>query len=759
MDALYLLGIGWIAGLICFAIPYGWGIPLGAGLVGALLTRENPRLMRTWFCLGLVGVAAWFYLLLRTPRPAPTDVSLQPQLGRGVLVGKVTSSPRTTRSQRQQLWLEAQTWTPQRGETNAVSGRVYVTLNTRPTRTNPNNPDEEEAEETQTLTLPDLHPSQIVEIQGSLYLPRPAQNPGSFDFQRYLRQQGSFAGFSGTAIKVRDPGSPYGGWALRRRIRRALVQALGTEQGELVSSLVMGSRAADLPTDINDAFREVGLAHVLAASGFHVSTLIGVVVALVSRFPARRQQIIVFSVLALYVILTGGSPSVLRATLMGGAAVLAIRDEGSKAKKLNPVSLLLLAAVVLLIYEPNWIYDVGFQLSFMATFGLVVGVDPIVQRLPWIPKALATALAVPLAAQFWVFPILLVVFGKINTYFLVSNLLTLPIVTPLIIGGFLVSALALVAPPAAVLVAPVLTLLITPLINIVFWIASWPFTSFYTGGVSWAQAFCLYAVMLALVFWPAWKATVRWYGTFGIMALFLAAPTFLPQPPVTVTVLATGQVPVLVVRSQGQTILFNSGDPAAVNNTVLPFLRQQGIRQIDDAVSFTFRPEDNAGWEPLHQAIPIRQFWSTDTFEIPKGNGIDYRILKEPGDTLDVAPLVKLKTLATRPLAVQMEVPGKEGQPVRWLLAGSLSERQQQFLERSRLVQPPIDWLWWPGTAIQDSFLDKLEIRGGIATGRRVGQAVVKSFSDQQAAFFHVSQEGSLRWTPQGLIALQGEST
>ncbi|MEN9246123.1 MAG: hypothetical protein Q6J78_05420, partial [Thermostichales cyanobacterium SRBZ-1_bins_19] len=65
MDALYLLGLGWIAGLICFALPYGWGIPLLVGLVGAILSRDIPRLMRTWVCMGLVGEAAWVYLWLR----------------------------------------------------------------------------------------------------------------------------------------------------------------------------------------------------------------------------------------------------------------------------------------------------------------------------------------------------------------------------------------------------------------------------------------------------------------------------------------------------------------------------------------------------------------------------------------------------------------------------------------------------------------------------------------------------------------------
>ncbi|GAB4217453.1 MAG: ComEC/Rec2 family competence protein [Synechococcales cyanobacterium] len=755
MEAIYLLGLAWIGGLMVQPIAYGWMLPLLVGVGGTILTRRRPRLMRTWLAVGVVGYVAWFYLTVRIPYPSATDVSQQSQLGAGVLTAKITSSPRTTRSKRQQIWVEAQGWTPRDGEVTQVSGLVYVTINPRQDRSG--SPEDEEPNDTQLTTpLPDLHPSQIVDLQGSLYLPRPAQNPGSFDFQRYLRQQGAFAGFSANGVTIRDPGSPYGGWALRRRIRRTLVDALGTEQGELVSSLVMGSRAADLPTAVNDAFREVGLAHVLAASGFHVSILIGVVVALVSGLRARHKQIIVFAVLAIYVVLTGGSPSVLRATLMGGAAVLALSDEGQK-RKFNPLALLLLAAVVLLIWQPNWIGDVGFQLSFMATFGLLVGVDPIVKRLPWMPPVIATVLAVPLAAQFWVFPILLVVFGKINTYFLIANVLTLPLVTPLIIGGFVIGAVALVLPPLATLVAPVLTILITPLLNIVFWMASWPYSSVYTGGVSWGQAILLYTVMLMLVFWPWWHRRVRWYGTFACMAVFLAGPTLLPAPPVTVTVLASNSVPVMVIRSQGQTILVNSGDPATVDNTVLPFLRQQGIRTIDDAISFTFRPEDNAGWEPLHRAIPIRQFWSTDEFSITNATGIDYRQLKQVGDEVETAPLVHLRTLATRPLALQMEVPGTDQEPVRWLLAGSLSERQQAFLSRSTAIEKPIHWLWWPGSRVDPTFLETVQVQGGIATGRRLAQEVSRWFENQEKPFFQPGRDGSLRWTAQGMTTPQTE--
>ncbi|MEN9223606.1 MAG: ComEC/Rec2 family competence protein, partial [Thermostichus sp. BF3_bins_97] len=193
MESTYLLGLGWILGLLMRAWPqaagWGWGVPLGVGLLGSLLWRRRPRLARTWLVMGVVGWVAWGYLGWRQPFPGPTDISLlAPQQGISV-VGQVTSEPRLTRSERLQFWLQAEQVLNADQTARLVSGKLYIT--TDPT----------------ALAGQDLHPNQRVRLTGSLYLPSPALNPGAFDFQAYLQRQGSFAGLSAQEVALQNGGA------------------------------------------------------------------------------------------------------------------------------------------------------------------------------------------------------------------------------------------------------------------------------------------------------------------------------------------------------------------------------------------------------------------------------------------------------------------------------------------------------------------------------------------------------------------------
>ncbi|MEN9231530.1 MAG: ComEC family competence protein, partial [Thermostichus sp. DG02_5_bins_236] len=430
MDSTYLLGLGWILGLLVRAWPqgagWGWGVPLAVGLLGSLLCRRRPRLARTWLVMGLVGWAAWGYLGWRQPFPGPTDISLlAPQQGISI-VGEITSEPRLTRSERLQFWLQAEQVLHSDQTARLVSGKLYVT-------TDPTNSEAQ-----------DLHPNQRVRLTGSLYLPSPALNPGAFDFQAYLQRQGTFAGLSAQAVVPQAGGRSWGGWTLRRRIRGAFISGLGEREGHLLASLVLGARAAQLDFDLQDAFREIGMAHALAASGFHVSLLVGVVFVLTRQLAVRGQQATILAVLVLYITLTGFSPSVLRAALMGVAAMAVLTEPRLQGKvKLNPLGTLLLAAVVLLVYQPNWITDLGFQLSFTATLGLLVGTAPIISRLSFLPPTIAAALAIPLAALLWTLPLQIVVFGRIPTYSLLANPPLMALLLPVLVAGFGVAFVAL----------------------------------------------------------------------------------------------------------------------------------------------------------------------------------------------------------------------------------------------------------------------------------------------------------------------------
>ena len=220
----------------------------------------------------------------------------------------------------------------------------------------------------------------------------------------------------------------------------AQVKGLGSPNGQLVSSMVLGRRAVDLPAQIRNLFVVGGLAHILAASGFHVSLLLGVILRFTQFVDEKKQLTIGVVVLLFYVGLTGCSPSVIRAVLMGIAILIA---KASQAK-IRPLGALLFVAVLILLVNPLWIWDLGFQLSFLATFGLVFSLPAIIKKLDWLPPTIATAIAVPLAATLWVLPLIIYTFSKVSTYSIFVNILTTPLIAVISLGGMLVSAIALV---------------------------------------------------------------------------------------------------------------------------------------------------------------------------------------------------------------------------------------------------------------------------------------------------------------------------
>ncbi|NJN29866.1 MAG: ComEC/Rec2 family competence protein [Synechococcales cyanobacterium RM1_1_8] len=123
-------------------------------------------------------------------------------------------------------------------------------------------------------------------------------------------------------------------------------------------------------------------------------------------------------------LLTGVQPSVLRAVLMGLGALTAL----VMRRKTKPLGALILTAVLLLLFNPLWIWDLGFQLSFLATLGLLVTVPPLMGRLDWLPTLFAGAIAIPLAATLWTLPLQLYHFGVAAPYGILVNLLVTPLV-------------------------------------------------------------------------------------------------------------------------------------------------------------------------------------------------------------------------------------------------------------------------------------------------------------------------------------------
>jgi len=431
--------LAYILGLLSTAVAWGgYGIltlgiaaaiilSLGAriGYRNTLLTRFRQVKPRVCLATGLVGFLATLYFQARIPQPAANDVSMfipsaDVRTQEQVVQGKVASTPRITRNQRGQFWLEATHLDIRDGTATVskeVTGNLYVTI--------------------PLLQATGLHQSQAIAVTGVLYKPKSAANPGGFDFQAYLAQEGAFAGLKGRKVSLLEPEqSPsWGWWTIRQRIIRSQVRWLNVPEGPLVSAMVLGNRVVDVPFYISDSFVRVGLAHALAASGFQVSLILGVVLALTQHFSRRVQFSLGVTALLIFVGLTGPQPSVLRAVFMGIGVLTALVVQ----QKVKPLGLLLLAATVLLLFNPGWIWNLGFQFSFLATLGLVVTVPPIMKQLDWLPPAIASLIAVPIAAYVWTLPL------QLYTSLLVGTLATYLLTTIALFGYYLATGLGCLA--------------------------------------------------------------------------------------------------------------------------------------------------------------------------------------------------------------------------------------------------------------------------------------------------------------------------
>ena len=318
-----------------------------------------------------------------------------------------------------------------------------------------------------------------VQAMGVLRRPLPAVHPLLPGSAERLARQGSWSQLRVESIEVlQRPWTPLA--VLRRDVVQRLQQAVGPRRGGFLAALVLGSAQVQLPEDIRAAFRMAGLSHALAASGFHLSVLLGSVLMLARRWPPGLRLPLAATALLLFLCLAGAQPSVVRAVLMAAMALL-IREAGHHSR---PVGVLLLTLSGMLLLRPAWALSIGFQLSAAATAGLILTAPRLEKAVQaWLPdrcQGLAAALSIPVAALLWTLPLQLLHFGAMPLYALVANLLVAPLLAPLTLLAMLSALLVLVGPTAVLplLLWPILAGLV---ITMASWISHWPGAQLLTG--------------------------------------------------------------------------------------------------------------------------------------------------------------------------------------------------------------------------------------------------------------------------------------
>ncbi len=747
-----ILCIAYILGLLSTAVTWGRYGVIGLGIAAAVLgyfgkqntaRRQAPPSYRNklpnsfwlikpqlWLLAGGIGFVATIYFQLRIPQPGINDVSrFITSVDRGEEIsvqGKVASTPHLTRNQREQFWLEA-TGLDIANVRKKVTGKLYVTV--------------------PLLQATGLHEGEAIAVTGILYKPKSASNPGGFDFQAYLAQEGSFAGLKGREISLLGTSSKWGWWAIRQRIIHSQARWLDVPEAPLISAMVLGNRVIDLPFYISDSFLGVGLAHALAASGFQVSLILGVILTITRRFSSRVQFCFGITALLIFVGLTGPQPSVLRAVLMGIGVLTALVLQ----RKVKPLGLLLVAGTILLIVNPIWIWNLGFEFSFLATLGLVVTVPGLMKRLDWMPPAIATLIAVPIAAYIWTLPLQIYNFGLVSPYSILVNIITTIPISIISLGAFISAIAALILPSLGSAIAWLLYYPTHGLIAIIDFFSHLPGGAVALGTISAIQLITIYS-LIGLVCIQKWWQQRWWFASLMAMGLVVIPVWQIQKSILRVTALAAGKEPVLVIQDKGKVLLVNSGDENNARFTVLPFLQQQGVNQIDWAIATNSLSDDD--WLEILQHLSVKNFYTCSNqqeYSIVQSVVRSHRgIYQHLGASQKVATGSTSVEIANNQIpTLQLQIQGQT-----WLMLGKVKPDEQKQLALSRKL-PGAQVLLWSGESLEPDLVKAVQPKVAIASSPRIDRDTMSTLRQGKVKVFLTGRDGAVQWTPNGIEPIE----
>jgi competence protein ComEC len=692
-------------------------------LQGAIAQRTNKIVAgkiktHVWIMAVMVAIFAVGYFQLRIPQPQYNDISYQISKSDRLLVhvkGTVLNEPRLNDRQRLKFWLKVA-----QVEGEKVSGKLYATL--------------------PLLQGTGIYPGQQLNLTGFLYLPPAASNPQGFDFKQYLARQGIFAGIQGTEAKFKYDEPGWGWWKLRQRIVWSHLQGLGSPVGQLVSSMVLGSKAVDLPTDIRDRFIAVGLAHVLAASGFQTSLLLGLILKLTERMASKSRLVIGIGTLITYLGLTGIQASVLRACLMGVAVLLALTMD----TKVKPLGSLFLAAVIILLLDPLLINDLGFQLSFLATLGLIVTLPKLQAKLDWLPITIASLVAVPLAASIWVLPLLCYEFNTLATYSIAVNILSTPLITVISLGGMISAIATLIVPAIGSAIASWLFYPTTFLINITEFCSNLPGNTWAVGQIPQEMLLAIYGLFILIWFSKWWQR--RWWLGLIFPVILIITTAIYNSAQIQIAVLATPRSPIIVIQDQSKVILINSGQNNQAKYSLLPFLAQQGINTIDYGLAYDHSSNSSAEWLTISQRVHTKTIFS------PEANNSS--ALK----TILSSSLPEITTKSAHlTMDRQLSLINLQIADCNWLIIGkpanteNLNQKIEDYIKQHHLTsQHPIIVF---SEDITSRWLELLQPKMAIASTDQITLETKQILQQKQIEFHNTVVESVIRWTPnQGII-------
>jgi competence protein ComEC len=524
------------------------------------------------------------------------------------VIGQVISIPSTSSSDFTKFTLKVQKFHLYKQKDNIVNSNVLVTLFA------------------DKNSYQNIETGDIISLTGRLALPKKASNPSEFCYSTYLKFKNIHTRLyvnNGNFLLLSKPQKGvFKFLSSLNRLRNKIIlmhsQNIKSPQLELLGGIVFGDDAVNPTEDMKNSFRNSGLTHIIAASGMNVSMIFGMCFFLSQIFRLNYTLSVILGMASIifYTCMTGFGAPVLRASLM----LLLILLGKLFNREANSLSLLFIVGFLMLLVSPTMITNIGFQLSFTVTLGLLLSYPLLFGKIKnKIVSCLLSFIFVPLIAQLCAAPIQMFYFNSFSMYSVFANILVVPVLSLVSYLGFISSVLAMVKPVAFYIVKVcdfVLLPFLSYIVNVANFFSDLPHSSIVVPSPSIFQI-CLYFSLLASIFFMCYKKIFnkKMYLCIFILFISIIISVFPLKKKYSEIIFfdVENADSALIRTSSGKNILIDTGKMQYKNfstpaeRIMLKYFEDNNIRHLDMLILSHYDADHSGGATAILQRIPVSE--------------------------------------------------------------------------------------------------------------------------------------------------------
>lgn len=445
-----------------------------------------------------------------------------------------------------------------------------------------------------------IEPGNKIFMTGTFQKGRERRNPGEFDYNKYLISNGIvglFISYDTDSINIYDHSENLFEsklFTVRKHIDKIIHDLNQPTTAGLLRGLLLADRS-EIDFETKKDFINSGVIHVLAVSGLHVGYVLVIFLFLFGRFGIYTRSVLTILGLLTFMFITGVPPSVFRATLMSIIIILAFLFNRST----NLINSIAIAAIIILIINPDEIYNPGFQLSFAAVLSIGIIYPPVqkaIQKLKlkhkW-SEYLLLFFGVSLSAQIGTIPFTLAYFSKLSLVALFANLLVIPAIGIILGIAFITIFIGAISYPVAIYFAAANDLITSLMFAFINFTGQLDFSFLWIRNYSLYDSIVFYStlILLLILLRKSYKLFIKISLVVAafIVVIFISKlddKTLLAENKLNILMIDVGQGDSFLIKfPNGETALIDAGEANAYldngERVIIPLLDYLGINKID----------------------------------------------------------------------------------------------------------------------------------------------------------------------------------